>query len=239
MARSNRKRVRERPRRHPEETIRGDGLGRSPAGDALERAGEAKGSSGRERLRAADEAESSSGRERLRAAGEAERSSGRERLLAAPEPLAHASSDAELARASVPARARGRSLDNGEPAGSLDGESVLAAAPAQGRGRALGTDRDSGREAGGVIGAGRQRAADGVGVPSRPRARRQPRESLAVRTVAFLQGSWRELERVQWPNRQQVMQATWVVIGFVAVAAAFLGISNLISEKIIHLILNQ
>ena len=31
------------------------------------------------------------------------------------------------------------------------------------------------------------------------------------RLIAFLQGSWGELQRVQWPDRRQVVQATGVV----------------------------
>ena len=46
---------------------------------------------------------------------------------------------------------------------------------------------------------------------------------IFTRLVHFLQGSWRELQRVQWPDRRQVIQATSVVIGFVIVAGAFLG----------------
>jgi len=55
--------------------------------------------------------------------------------------------------------------------------------------------------------------------------------------VHFLQGSWRELQRVQWPDRRQVMQATGVVIGFVIVAGVFLGLSDFVAGKIINLIL--
>jgi preprotein translocase SecE subunit len=57
------------------------------------------------------------------------------------------------------------------------------------------------------------------------------------RLVNFLQGSWRELQRVQWPDRRQVIQATGVVIGFVIVAGAFLGLADLISTKLMKFIL--
>ena len=33
--------------------------------------------------------------------------------------------------------------------------------------------------------------------------------------MAFLRASWAELQRVQWPDRRQVGQATAVVLGFV------------------------
>ena len=63
------------------------------------------------------------------------------------------------------------------------------------------------------------------------------RPSLISRLIGFLQGSWRELQRVQWPDRLQVAQATGVVIGFVIVAGVFLGVSDLVASKLINFIL--
>jgi preprotein translocase SecE subunit len=62
-------------------------------------------------------------------------------------------------------------------------------------------------------------------------------ESLVARVVGFIRGSWRELQRVQWPDRRQVMQATGVVLGFVIVAGAFLGLADLVASHIVKLIL--
>jgi preprotein translocase subunit SecE len=58
-----------------------------------------------------------------------------------------------------------------------------------------------------------------------------------ARVVHFLQGSWRELQRVQWPDRRQVMQATGVVIGFVIVAGLFLGAADWVAQRLVNLIL--
>ena len=63
------------------------------------------------------------------------------------------------------------------------------------------------------------------------------RAGLGTRLAGFLQGSWRELQRVQWPDRRQVVQATGVVIGFVIVAGVFLGVADLLSQKLINFIL--
>ena len=63
------------------------------------------------------------------------------------------------------------------------------------------------------------------------------RPSAVARLVGFLRGSWKELQRVQWPDRRQVMQATGVVIGFVIVAGIFLGVADFIASKLIGLIL--
>jgi preprotein translocase SecE subunit len=57
------------------------------------------------------------------------------------------------------------------------------------------------------------------------------------RVVSFLQASWAELQRVQWPDRRQVAQATAVVMGFVIIAGAFLGLADLVAQKIVNAIL--
>ncbi len=69
------------------------------------------------------------------------------------------------------------------------------------------------------------------------RAETAPAPRGASRLVHFLQGSWRELQRVQWPDRRQVMQATGVVIGFVIVAGLFLGAADWAAQKIVTFIL--
>ena len=68
-------------------------------------------------------------------------------------------------------------------------------------------------------------------------APRERRQSLPRRAVSFLRASWAELQRVQWPNRTQVTQATAVVLGFVAIAGAYLGAADWLAQKIVNLIL--
>jgi preprotein translocase SecE subunit len=75
-------------------------------------------------------------------------------------------------------------------------------------------------------------------VPAPQSAVAAPRPWLGARLLAFLEGSWRELQRVQWPDRRQVVQATGVVIGFVIVASVFLGVADLVASKVVHFILN-
>lgn len=65
----------------------------------------------------------------------------------------------------------------------------------------------------------------------------QHRGGVATRLVGFLQGSWRELQRVQWPDRRQVVQATGVVIGFVIVAGVYLGLADTVASKLMTFIL--
>ena len=57
------------------------------------------------------------------------------------------------------------------------------------------------------------------------------------RIFNFLRASWAELQRVQWPDRQQVAQATGVVLGFVVVTGIFLGIADYLAGKLINFII--
>jgi preprotein translocase SecE subunit len=57
------------------------------------------------------------------------------------------------------------------------------------------------------------------------------------RAIGFLRASWAELQRVQWPDRRQVTQATAVVIGFVAVAGVYLGVADTVAKEIVEFIL--
>ena len=75
--------------------------------------------------------------------------------------------------------------------------------------------------------------------PTRDRRRRAPRErdrrsrpraSPGRRASRFLARIWAELQRVQWPDRRQVGQATAVVLGFVVIAGGYLGLLDAVSQ---------
>lgn len=55
--------------------------------------------------------------------------------------------------------------------------------------------------------------------------------------IGFLLSCWAELKKVQWPDRETLIQATAVTILFVAVAAAYLGALDAIFNELIQLIL--
>jgi preprotein translocase subunit SecE len=57
------------------------------------------------------------------------------------------------------------------------------------------------------------------------------------RLVGFLRASWAELQRVQWPDRRQVAQATGVVLGFVIIAGLYLGVADQLAQKLVNAIL--
>lgn len=57
------------------------------------------------------------------------------------------------------------------------------------------------------------------------------------KVVAFLIAVWAELQRVQWPNRQQLTTLTGVVLGFVVIAGAYLGLLDAIFSRLVQAIL--
>ena len=80
-------------------------------------------------------------------------------------------------------------------------------------------------------GGGRRGGVSPEQASGAPIARWQPRRSR------FLRASWAELQRVQWPDRRQVTQATAVVLGFVAIAGAYLGLADCVAKEIVEFIL--
>jgi preprotein translocase subunit SecE len=79
-------------------------------------------------------------------------------------------------------------------------------------------------------------------VGSAPAVRRDappgaPTRKGAGRFVGFVRASWAELQRVQWPDRRQVAQATGVVIGFVIVAGLYLGVADWVAKQIVNAII--
>ena len=150
-----------------------------------------------------------------------------------PGPIAHAAPDVELAEAQL---AFGRPELTEGPLGEPADDDFEPARDDQDGGRGaddLGGDDGppSGRGGGLVAAGGGAPRGGGVSLAA-------PRVGLLPRLIGFLQGSWRELQRVQWPDRRQVAQATGVVLGFVIVAGAFLGLSDLVAQKLINFIIN-
>jgi preprotein translocase subunit SecE len=132
----------------------------------------------------------------------------------APNPLEHATPDVELAEEQL---AYGRPAEP-EPGDEADEEEFEDEVEES-------IEEESPAHPGGELAV------------SGPRQVEAAHENLLTRLIGFLQGSWRELQRVQWPDRRQVMQATSVVIGFVIVAAAFLGAADWVAGKLVSFIL--
>jgi preprotein translocase SecE subunit len=68
-----------------------------------------------------------------------------------------------------------------------------------------------------------------------PDKRKEPRRR--GRVVSFLVQVWAELRRVQWPDRNQVTQATGVVVVFCFLAGAFLAFWDFVFGELVTSIL--
>ena len=138
----------------------------------------------------------------------------------APDPIEHAAPDVELAEAHLalgrPELAEDAEAESEKDILEFETEAEEAAEAAENGGGA----------------AGAELVTPGGATPAA-----EHRGHLGSRIVNFLRGSWRELQRVQWPDRRQVMQATGVVIGFVIVAGVFLGVADFLSTKLMNYIL--
>ncbi|MEJ7797618.1 MAG: preprotein translocase subunit SecE [Solirubrobacteraceae bacterium] len=82
--------------------------------------------------------------------------------------------------------------------------------------------------------SGEQRSDEDEGNLAEPPA---VKKAGVARIVPFLKACSAELRRVQWPDRRQVGQATAVVLGFVVIAGAFLGLADVIAQRIVDFIL--
>jgi len=154
------------------------------------------------------------------------------------DPLGHSAPDAELAEAELAAgEARAQ-----QPESAVPGITGVTPQPVEaGEEEFVDEDEleDGGGPGGGGTGGRRRRGGGGGGGEDsgdlHPAAR-PPRHRNRI--IAFVQGSWRELQRVQWPDQRQVVQATGVVIGFVIVAGAWLGVADWVATKIVNFILS-
>lgn len=62
-----------------------------------------------------------------------------------------------------------------------------------------------------------------------------PRQRSGV--LGFLLSSWAELKKVQWPDRDTLIQASAVTLIFVAIAAAYLGTLDWIFSELMRVVL--
>jgi preprotein translocase subunit SecE len=133
------------------------------------------------------------------------------------DPLSHEAVDVDVDQPRLAAR-------EAEPDGPDDDRDLTDDGGSRG-GDIVGGGDSGGRRRGGGGGGD----SEGMHPAARPARHRN-------RLIAFLQGSWRELQRVQWPDQRQVVQATGVVIGFVIVAGAYLGLADWVATKIVNFI---
>jgi preprotein translocase subunit SecE len=77
----------------------------------------------------------------------------------------------------------------------------------------------------------RGRRGDGGGQAKRDKKTKKPRER--GRVTGFFAQVWAELKRVQWPTRDQVLQATGVVAGFCLVAGLYLAFWDYVWSQLV------
>jgi preprotein translocase subunit SecE len=84
-------------------------------------------------------------------------------------------------------------------------------------------------------------AAEARGEPERRRARADGTPAHGRRrhnkVIGFLIAVWAELRRVEWPNRQTLTMLTGVVLLFVIVMGAYLGLLDAVFSKVVDKIL--
>src|SRR3954447_8055828 len=80
--------------------------------------------------------------------------------------------------------------------------------------------------------------AEAAGKGRSPRKDPKTARPEGNRVFAFLRACWAELQRVQWPDRRAVAQATAVVLGFVVIAGSFLGLMDFVWSKVITALLD-
>jgi preprotein translocase subunit SecE len=148
-----------------------------------------------------------------------------------PSPIEHAAPDVELAEAQLAVGRTELPEDETDEERQLNEEELLEEE----------AESELPEPATALPGIGpmvpRVEEGDGAGATVGEAALAAPRAVPGNRLVNFLQGSWRELQRVQWPDRRQVIQATGVVIGFVIVAGVFLGVADFLAGKLMDFIL--
>ncbi len=147
--------------------------------------------------------------------------SSRREVEEAPEPLEHASAEVEIAEAAM--------------AGAVPG---AADVPAEELLDEVVEDEVAEDEA--VSGDYLDESDAGAAAPPARRDGLAPGAQLPAegsRLGNFLRACAAELRRVQWPDRPQVAQATGVVLGFVIIAGAYLGVLDAIFSRVIKLIL--
>jgi preprotein translocase subunit SecE len=152
--------------------------------------------------------------------------------LARPCPPARLSAPTCPARSTTPRPTPTSSTPRSSPAGTPETELPDSAATEADDNELAPLAAPPGGDGGDGAGAGGRGGGGGDG----DRASGAPLRG-GNRALAFLRASWAELQRVQWPDRRQVTQATAVVLGFVAIAGAYLGLADYVAKEIVEFIL--
>src|SRR6476661_10197074 len=135
--------------------------------------------------------------------------------LAAPSPLEHASADADLAEVSERTGLPAEEFIGDEKGGVFEDE--------------ITPDEEEPGEEAAIRPSRPRRGEPTAGAEAPPRG--------GNRFINFLRACVVELGRVQWPDRRAVTQATGVVLGFVVIAGAYLGLLDAVWSRVVDAIL--
>jgi preprotein translocase SecE subunit len=133
----------------------------------------------------------------------------------APNPLEHASADADLAEVSERTGLPAEEFVADEKGAVYEDEDTP-------------DEEEPGEET--AIRPTRRRRGDPAAAGETPRRG-------GNRFINFLRACVVELGRVQWPDRRAVTQATGVVLGFVVIAGAYLGLLDAVWSRVVNAIL--
>ncbi|HYB23194.1 MAG TPA: preprotein translocase subunit SecE [Solirubrobacteraceae bacterium] len=127
----------------------------------------------------------------------------------------------------------------GTPAADVDEAELNAEVAASLASSPQGDGEDLLQESVGLAGAGGGGGAGAIVIGAGAEGARPSGAPLrgGNKAIGFLRASWAELQRVQWPDRRQVTQATAVVVGFVAIAGVYLGVADTVAKEIVEFIL--
>jgi preprotein translocase SecE subunit len=156
------------------------------------------------------------------------------RTRSEPSPSEEALHEVEL-YTGAPPQDTGRSdtvVESPPPAPEFEGDDEDLEEPID-----AGEEYEPALEAGGgtVAPPPERRVARGRGEAGRePRHERRHHRN---RLIAFLIAVWAELQRVEWPDRQTLTTLTGVVLLFVVIMGAYLGLLDAIWSRIINKIL--
>jgi preprotein translocase SecE subunit len=70
--------------------------------------------------------------------------------------------------------------------------------------------------------------------PSEPRAERRDEVRSGTPGIRFLQESWAELKKVEWPNQQQLVSGTAVVIIACLITGAYLYLNDQVWQWVVQ-----
>jgi preprotein translocase SecE subunit len=70
-----------------------------------------------------------------------------------------------------------------------------------------------------------------------PKEVKAPAERQRGGVIGFLASCWAELKRVQWPDRETLIQASAITLVFIAVMAAYLGVLDAIFNWLVQRII--